>query len=120
MAINLNIASVSNAVSKTVSVDFACEVLSASADSVYDPTQRYFFKFYTNAKDTDGLGYTVRLVTGLDDLALNGAKRSSEDTTNAYEDIKTLIEDYAYDFINGHTANQFTSGVSAKSPMDLS
>jgi len=55
----------------------------------------------------------------LSDLALGGVKQSSSNTANAYADVSSMVIDYTYDFIYGHTANQYSSGVAEQKPMQL-
>lgn len=121
MSIIIEAYSLANVATRSISVDFACEVLSSSFQSGYNVDQQYFFKFTTNAVDQNGQTYTPRIVTGLDvasgALALNGEKQSASNTAAAYSNIRSLIYDYAYDYFNGHTANQFATNVAAKAPM---
>ena len=118
--INLSIYSNGNSTTRTVSFDFACELLAESESGSYDNEMQYFIKATTSARDASNLAYTPRIIHGLDNLALNNAKRSSNNTAVAYEDIRTMIIDYTYDYIHGHTANQFASGVKVKAPMKFS
>ena len=106
-----------NSVSHTISVDFVADVLAGSFTPLSTAVD-YFIKFTTSDVDADGNGYHPRIAFGLDDLALNGNKRSKAPDSNvAYPDIRTMVIDYTYDYIYGHTANQFSSGCSAQSPM---
>ena len=54
------------------------------------------------------------------DLALNGAKRAATDSAVAYPNIRSMIEDFAYDYIYGHAADKFSSGADIKAPIDFS
>ena len=124
MSIIIEAFSLANSSTRSITVDFACEVLSSSFQSSYDVEQKYFFKFTTGAVDQDGLSFHPRIVIGLDAasgaLALNGEKQSATNTAAAYADIRSLIYDYAYDYFNGHTAGQFATNVAAKAPMKFS
>ena len=121
MSITIEAYSLANTSSRSISVDFACEVLSSSFQSGYNVDQQYFFKFTTTAVDQNGQTYPPRIVTGLDAtsgaLALAGQKQSASNTAAAYTDIRALVYDYAYDYFNGHTAGQFATNVAAKAPM---
>lgn len=116
MAITFSIYSNANAVSRSVSVDFAADILAASSKAITDQTQ-YYFKFTTGASDIDGLKYTPRVVTDLSDLALNKEKQSSVDDANPYANVTAMVADYLYDYIYGHTEAQFSTNVHAKSAM---
>lgn len=116
MAINLDIYSNTNAVTRSISVDFFADLLS---DSVTAPSDQivYYFKLSTSVRDTANLPYNIRIAKGLDALALNKAKQSSVDSAANYTSIDTMIKDYVYDYVYGHTADQYSSGVTAKAPM---
>lgn len=118
MAIVFDIYSnVSNQTQQVV-LDFYSDVLPESAYA--GPTEiTYYSKFTTGALDTGGLQYPERLVMGWNDLALKGVKQSAIDEANAYTSIKTMVIDYIYDYINGHTADQYSSGVTFKAPMNI-
>ena len=118
MAINLQIYSNATGVTKTVSVDFAAELRSSSIDGTSN-TVEYFFKWTTGARDTDSLPYSAQIVGDLTDLALNRQKQAATNTAAAYTNIKSMIIDYAYDYIYGHAADKFGSGVKYKAPMSI-
>lgn len=120
MAINLQIYSNAYNTTKTVIVDFVAQVASLTSDVSVDDTVRSFFKFSTSAKDTSNLAYTARIVENLSDLALNGNNQSADGSASAYSNVKSMITDYAYDYIHGHTLNQSGSGCTAKAPMKFS
>ena len=120
MAINLQIYSNANNVSKTVVVDFVGDISALSNDVSVDDSVRYYFKFTTGAKDTSNLSYVPRLVTDLSDLALNKSVQSASNVSAAYSNVKAMIKDYVYDYIHGHTADQYLSGVTVKAPMKFS
>ena len=118
MSIVLDIYSNVNAQSQQVILDFYADILPESA--YQGPTEiEYYAKFTTSALDEDGLTYGERLVMGWDDLALNATKHSAADDSNAYTSIKTMVIDYVYDYINGHTADKYSSGVAYKAPMNI-
>jgi hypothetical protein len=119
MAINLSIYSNGNASSKTIAVDFLSDWLASSSNGVSDQV-KYFFKFTTGAKDEDGLSYEVRIAESLSDLVLNKEFQRTNVITpdsNAYSNIKTMIMDYAYDFVYGHDVNQNGATIQAKAAM---
>lgn len=128
MAINISIYSNGNSTSKTVTVDFMSDVLASSNDASFTSTQRHFFKFNTSAKDDTSVAYQVRIVEAPSALALNGVRWASWDAANAagvavtnpYPDIKTMVFDYVYDWVNGRTANQNGSGCTARPQMKFS
>lgn len=116
MAINLDIYSNSNISTRTITVDFMSDLLSDSMTAASSEIV-YYFKFTTSARDTSNVVYSPRIVKDLSDLALARTKQSANDSANAYTSIAEMIQDYTYDYIYGHTDNQFSSGVSAKPPM---
>jgi hypothetical protein len=118
MAVSIDIYSNSSGATASVSVDFAAEVRSSSYDGVSTQLE-YFFKFTTGRVDTDGYGYSPRIVGDLTDLALNRQKQAATNTASAYNNIKEMIIDYIYDYIYGHTADKFSSGVTYKAPMSI-
>ncbi len=119
MALTINVTDVTNNVSGNIAVDFACEILADSTEAIYNPEQRYFFKFTTTAKDQDSLSYTPRIVKDFGELALNKNVRSASNSTTDYATVKELIDDYIYDYINGHDLDQFSSGVLYRAPMKI-
>lgn len=120
MAINLQVYSNAYNTTKTIVVDFVAQVATITDDLSVNDNLRYFFKFTTGARDTSGLAYSPRVVEDLSDLALNKTKQSAVNSAAAYSNVKAMIVDYVYDYINGHTADQYSSGVAAKAPMRFS
>jgi hypothetical protein len=101
---------------KTVTVDFLGNILAQSAGSFVSEVS-YYFQVRTNARDTDGINLPEFLVMSLDELVLNGVKQRRTDTADPYDDINDMIEDYLYDYVNGHAADQHSSGVAYRAPM---
>jgi len=106
-----------NATTRTITVDIFADLWSQTVTNTSSQEMVYYFKFITSATQTDGTKYIPVQVTGLSDLALNGVKQSATNTSAPYASIDAMIEDYTYDFIEGHTANQFGSGCKAQLPM---
>lgn len=119
MAVNIAIYSNANSTSKSISVDFEGEILAASNATSYTTDIDYFFKFNTGARTDDNIALGVKLNLGLSDLVLNGAYQSAENSSNAYSDITDMITDVVYDYVHGHTANQYGSGVTVQGPMQF-
>lgn len=117
MAINLQVYSNAYNTTKTIAIDFVSDIATISDDTSVDDTTRYFFKMTTSAKDTDNLSYTPRIVEDMSDLALNKTKRSTSDDATPYSGINDLVLDYLWDYMQGHSANQFTSGCTYKAPL---
>jgi hypothetical protein len=118
MAINFNIYSETNSSTRTVTVDFVSDFLAAEDRGVSD-SPRYFFKFSTSARTQDNKDYRIGVSEGLGDLVLKGntsAQRISGATT-AYTDIKSMIIDYIYDYVHGHAADLYGTGVTVQQPM---
>lgn len=99
--------------SKQITVDFLGNFLAASG-STFSSNMDFYFRIKTVAKDTDGNPLPESLVLSLDELVLNGAKQRRTNVATDYTDINDMIEDYLYDYVNGHTANLYSSGVSAR------
>ena len=118
MAVPIQIYSNASGRTATISVDFAAEVRSSSFDGVSTQLE-YFLKFTTGAIDTDGYSYSPRIAGDLTDLALNRQKQAASNTAAAYNDIKALVIDYVYDYIYGHAADKYSSGVSYKAPLSV-
>lgn len=120
MAISIAIYSNANSSSKSISVGFEGDIVASSnVSAVVDTGIDYFFKFSTGAKSTDNVALPVKLNLGLSDLALNGVKQSAADSNVAYSTITDMITDVIYDYVNGHTADQYSSGVTAQSQMQF-
>jgi len=120
MAISLSLYSNANASSKTLSIDFVGNLLSSdfSPSNSATSTIHYYFKFSTTAKDMGGVNaLPVKLVEDLTDLVLNDEKQRIMDTNVAYSNISAMIEDYTYDYINGHAANLYGSECTAQLSM---
>ena len=120
MAINVPIYSNVNTVSTAISVDLVGDILAAdNKANVSSACSTYYFKFTMGRRDVDGNAIPAKLCLGLSDLALNGNKQSATNTANAYADIKSMVVDYTYDMMYGHTADQYSSGVRAQAAMSL-
>ena len=121
MAISLSIYSNGNASSKAISVDFVADYLASSSNGVSDQT-KYFFTFTTSARDSDNSAFGAKVSESLSDLVLNGEKQRAVNDANAYSDIKSMVIDYAYDYIHGHDAQQWgtSTAVKEQKPMKFS
>jgi hypothetical protein len=120
MGLSISVYNNVNSISKTISVDLVGDILAASNTSGVSTTNpTYYFKFTTSAKDTDDNSLGAKISLSLSDLALNHQKQSASNTAAAYADIKSMVVDYVYDYIYGHTANQYGSGCTEQLPMQL-
>ena len=119
MAVSVTIYSNVNASSKSYTLDFVGDVLAANDEiiGINTASNEYYFKVTTGARQDDNAVFPVKIVRGLDELVLNGQKQRANDTANAYSDIKSMVVDYVYDYIYGHAADLYSSGVSEQSPM---
>ena len=125
MAINVNIYSNVNNTTRTVSFDFAGEVMVPSDLIGYaNPCNQYYFKITTSARQDNNATYPLKIVRSLAatpanvaSLALNGVVQSRTNTSSAYTNIRDMIEDYVWDFVKGHTADQWLSGCTEQRPM---
>ena len=123
MSINVSVYSNGNNTSQSIYIDFAGDVLAPSFDATDVACYQYFFKFTTSGRGTDDAALPVKITKSLSDLALFDRagildeKQSASNTANAYGDIKSMVIDYCYDFIHGHTADQYLSGCTEQKPM---
>jgi len=121
MAINIQIYSNANSSSKSISFEFVGDVLSPSTppyESNVGATS-YYFKATTNAKQDDNVAFPPRVVRGLSELVLAGQKQRIVNTANAYSDIRSMVVDYVADYIWGHDADLYSSGVTKQNPMQF-
>ena len=121
MAVQISIYSNGNASSKTVTFDFQSSVLASSYDASAGGTSLdHYMIVKTSAKDTDGASLPNRVIVSLEDLALLGSTGNSHsmaNTTAAYANVTAIVQDYLYDYIYGHTVDQYSTGVSEQKPM---
>ena len=124
MPINVQIYSNANATSKTVVFDFVGEILAASRpDFTPSPANvastEYYFKVTTAATQDNGTSYPLKIVRSFSELVLNGNNQGDLNTgsTSPYTDIRSMVFDYVYDYINGHSSNAYGSGCSLQRPM---
>ena len=110
MAITLSINDIERRSTRNITVDFVAEFLASEKTGVSDK-QKYFLKFTTSARDTNNMAIPVKIAQGLDDLVLNGQSQRRNQTSDSYSDIKSLILDYLYDYINGHSEDLWGTGV---------
>jgi multidrug efflux pump subunit AcrA (membrane-fusion protein) len=118
MAVNYNILDNSSGRTRTISVDFLGNILAADT-GVAAGSNSYYFSFTTGARDTDGNVINNVLSLSLDELVLKGVKQRRTDTSSDYTSITDMVEDYLYDFVNGHAENLHSSGVSERPPMQF-
>jgi len=121
MAVNVNIYSNANSSSKSVSFDFVGDVLAANNEAPFSPSNassvEYYFRVTSSARQDDDAVYPAKVVRSLSELVLDAQKQRKTDDANAYSDIKSMVVDYTYDYINGHAADLYSSGVTEQRPM---
>lgn len=120
MAVNITAYSNSNASSRSIAISFEGDVLAGSNTGAITSDIQYYFKFQTSARDLDNNPFPAKVALDFSDLVLNKQKQSRTDTSNAYSNIKDMVVDYTYDFIYGHTQNQYGSGAAEQLPMKFS
>jgi len=101
---------------KSISVDFLGNFLAASGNT-FTSNLDFYFRIKVSARDTDGNAIPESLVLSLDELVLNGVKQRRTNIATDYTSINDMIEDYMYDYVNGHTDDLYSSGVSARAAM---
>ena len=120
MAVNVSVYSNANGTSRTISFDFVGNVLAANTEiDANAAAVEYYFKITTSARQDNSVAFPAKIVRRLSELVLNGQKQAATNTAAAYTDIRSMIVDYTYDYIVGHAANKFSSGVSAQNPMQF-
>jgi hypothetical protein len=117
MAINISVYSNANSSSKSISFNFASDILAASDQPANAVSNSFYFKVTAGSTQDNGSSYPVKIIRGLDELVLNKQKQRMNDTANAYSSIKEMIVDYTYDYINGHSANLYGSECTEQKPM---
>jgi len=117
---DITIYSNANSATRSITFDFVSDVLAANDAGPYDSNAAcysQYIKITSYGTQDNGNAYVTKVVRSLSDLALNKQKQSSDNTANAYADVKSMIVDYTYDFIHGHIANQYSSGCTEQRPM---
>ena len=118
MAVTHTIYSNANARSQSISIDFVNDVLSASFDTVANVgAVDWFFKVTTGAQTVNSLAIPTQVVVGLDDLTLNSNVQSQSNNSSDYSNVKSMVIDYVWDFVNGHATNRHNSGVGERREM---
>jgi hypothetical protein len=123
MSISVSVYSNANSSSKSISFDFVGDILAPDDVAANASCQSFYFKISASAVQDNNAAYPVKIVRSLSDLALfkpgdaTGKVQSASNTGADYTSVKTMIIDYIYDYINGHTANQFSSGCTVQHPM---
>ena len=121
MAVTTSVYDPTTGSTKSVSIELKGEhVAPVYRGNVLTSSYTYYLEMSTSAVDTDGTTLPTKVLTGLDKLALNETKQRIVNTSNNYSDIHTMIGDFVYDYINGHAADLYSSGVTEQKPMDFS
>jgi len=124
MSINISVYSNANSSSRAIVFDFVGDILAPDDVAANAACQSFYFKISASAVQDNNAAYPVKIVRSLSDLALFKPgditvprKQSATNSAAAYASVKTMIIDYVYDYINGHTADQFSSGCTVQHPM---
>jgi len=107
---------------KTLRIDFDIRARLVAEDLGGGNVQyqmKYYIEGSTDNLDTNGNPIGREYIYGLNDLALGGTHQSEVNSTSDYTSIKDLIQDYTFDFINGHSANKWGSGVEEQLAINL-
>ena len=117
MAITVQIYSNANSSSRTITFDFVGNILASSNSNA--ACSSFYFNVSASGTQDNGSAFPVKIIKGLDGLVLNGQMQSSLNSysTSPYTDIKSMVVDYVYDYVNGHTANEGGSGCTLQRPM---
>jgi hypothetical protein len=103
----------------TIQIDFVGADAVAPITGAMSHDLKYFIVMSTSQKDDNDMVMQPKINNGNTDLALNGAKQSASDSAVAYADIQAIVNDYTYDLINGHSADQYGSGCKVLVPMAM-
>ena len=128
MAITVQVYSNANSATRSITFDFVSDILApddAPANASCNAScNAFYFKVTTSAVQDNSVAFPVKIVRSLSDLALykpgaTGVTKHQRiiNYTNAYPDIRSMVVDYTYDFINGHTANLYSSECTLQRPM---
>lgn len=125
MSISIQIYSNANSSSRSVTFDLVSDILASNDFPANAACNAFYFRVTASGVQDNNLSFPVRIVRSLSDLVLakpggGGTKHQSalnSGTTNSYSDIRSMIVDYTYDFINGHAANAYGSECIYQAPM---
>jgi len=121
MAISISIYSNGNTTSKTVTFDVQSSILASSYDLPVGRTAMdHYIVAKSSARTSDNSLLPTQTIVSLADLALlgpSGNSHSRTTSTTAYSNVTALVEDYLWDYVYGHTANQSGTGVVVQLPM---
>jgi hypothetical protein len=118
MAVTYRIYDETAKTTKSISVDFLVNFLAASGNT-FASNVSYYFRIKTGARDTDRKAIPESLVLSLDELVLGGVKQRRTNIATDYTSIHDMIQDYLYDYVNGHAADLYSSGVAYRAPMQF-
>lgn len=127
MAINISVYSNANSASRSISFDFVGEIIAAN-HPIFNPSPanvastEYYFKVTTSAVQDNSVAFPVKIMRGLDELVLNSAsptlkKQRMSNTGADYANVKSMVVDYVFDYINGHKVNENGSECTYQGPM---
>ena len=120
MAINVTVLNEDNSKTGQIQLDFVLDILASEDDYTTPNTEcEFYFKMNTSTKQIGGGDIPVKVTKSLSDRSLNGTHQSRPAVapviqTDPYASITDMVEDYLFEFIHGHTANQYTSSVTAQ------
>lgn len=119
MSINIPIYSNSNSSSRSVAFDFVGDILVADDAPGNASGVDYYFKISAVGTQDNNAAFPIKIVRSLSSLALNKKNQSAlnSGSTSPYSNIKSMVIDYTWDYINGHAANAYGSGCTLQRPM---
>lgn len=101
---------------KTITVNLNADFLVADNPN---PTLTYYVIVSTTSKNVNNGNIDNSYIMSLGQFPLNGTHRSATNSTTPYTTVTELVNDYVYDMVNGHSANQYSSGCSARLGMQF-
>jgi hypothetical protein len=117
MSISVQVYSNANSSSKSITFDFVSDILAPTDVAANTSSNAFYFKITAGGTQDNNVAFPVKIVRSLSELVLNKQKQRINNVATDYDTISEFITDYIYDYINGHTANLYSSGCTAQNPM---
>ena len=114
MSVSISIYNNTNSITKTLNFDFSSNILAHSGGT--DNSLDYYFTLKTGARDQEGLPYGYKVMRDLSTFPLN-TKRRILNSNAAYNSVTEMVTDWVYDYVHGHAANLYGSGVTERTAM---
>ena len=119
MTISIQVYSNANSSSRSITFDFLGNILAPDDAPANASCNSFYFTATASGTQDNGVAFPVKIIRSLSELVLNKNNQSALNggSTNAYSDVRSMIIDYVWDFVNGHAANEYGSGCTRQRPM---